>query len=176
MAKKANSGRLFIISIITISIALVILLITAMFLKEKTYYKVITKEKLTEISETDDRFALVLSRTWCGYCKTYKNDVLKKYKGDIPIYVIELDEEFFNTRNPNIIGGYKFEDFDRLDEYLISIGLEEFVNLLHSDEYMMNYETNRVQTPTTLIVEKKELIDYRFGVVSKEELDELIKK
>lgn len=176
MKKQDSNGKSFKIALISAGVifAGIIIVGIIMSLNSKKPYTTVNKEELAEVLQEDERFLLVVSRTWCKYCNEFKAGALNDYKGDLPIYVIEIDEEFFNAENPRINNGRKYEDFAWFQTYLIENGLEEYVIEMASTEYQQRNNSNGVLSPTTLLVENKVMIDYQIGALSTQELNALI--
>lgn len=116
--------------------------------KEDEYedYIAIDYEEYNELLEGEDYFFIAIGRTGCGYCEKYKS-VLKEVADDLELPIHYID--IANLEEDEI------EEFSTSNEYLSS---------------------NEWGTPTTLILNKDEVIASQQGYVEAKELKEFIEK
>lgn len=109
-------------------------------------YISIDYEKYNELLKSEDYFFITIGRTGCGYCEKYK-PVLAEVAEDLNIPLHYID----------------IADLDN----------EEIEKFSTSNSYL---DSNEWGTPTTLILNKEEVIASQQGYVDAKKLKEFIKK
>lgn len=116
--------------------------------KEDEYedYIAIDYEEYNELLEGEDYFFIAIGRTGCGYCEKYK-PVLKEVADDLELPLHYIDIADLEED--------EIEDFSTSNEFL---------------------KSNEWGTPTTLILNKDEVIASQQGYVESKKLKEFIEK
>lgn len=167
MAKKANNGKVFKVSIITIGVVLLAAIVGVLFFQDNKAYTVLNKDQTAKKLSTDEDFILVLSRDWCPACNRYKDNTLRNYDGDLPVYVLEVVPEFFDPQNPRYgNNGQRYEDLDAFLEFLIDNGLSELAVHIASQ--------NGFRSPTTVIIRNGKAVAFEEGAMDRETLDQFV--
>lgn len=168
---KKNKGTVFIVSMVSIGVVLSLAIMGIFIFRDQPNYTKLNKDQAAIKLNSDEDFLLVLSRDWCVYCQQYKENTLKTYKGDLPVYILEVVPEFFDRHNPTYGNqGQRLEDQEEFLSFLMDNGLEELA------VWILKENGGIFPSPTTVLIRKGELVSFTSGYMTKEKLDQFLRE